>query len=73
MPAEPAPVDQPEHPLHALTTSELRDYRARLESALACCRPRCLHMGRQQSLLMKRQRSVSLYPRPAAPGAGACP
>jgi hypothetical protein len=35
MPAEPAPVDQPEHPLHALTTSELRDYRARLESALA--------------------------------------
>jgi hypothetical protein len=38
-----------------------------------CCRPRCLHMVRQQSLLMKRQRSVSLYPRPAAPGAGAFP
>jgi len=38
-----------------------------------CCRPRCLHMVRQQSLLMKRQRSVSLNPRPAAPGAGACP
>ena len=35
MPAEPAPVDQPKHPLHALTTFELRDYRARLESALA--------------------------------------
>ena len=35
MPAEPAAIDQPKHPLHALTTSELRDYRARLESALA--------------------------------------
>jgi len=35
MPAEPAPVDQPKHPLHALATFELRDYRARLESALA--------------------------------------
>ena len=35
MPAEPAPVDQPEHPVHALTTSELRNYRARPESALA--------------------------------------
>lgn len=34
MPAEPAVVDQPKHPLHALTTFELRDYRARLESAL---------------------------------------
>ena len=28
-----------------------------------CCRPRCLHMIRQQSLLMKRQRSVSLNPK----------
>jgi hypothetical protein len=35
MPAEPAAIDQPKHPLHALTTSELRDYRKRLESALA--------------------------------------
>lgn len=35
MPAEPAPVDPPRHPLHALTTAELRGYRARLESALA--------------------------------------
>jgi hypothetical protein len=35
MPAEPAAVNQPKHPLHALTTFELRDYRARLESALA--------------------------------------
>lgn len=35
MPAEPAAVDQPKHPLHALTTFELRDYRARLERALA--------------------------------------
>jgi hypothetical protein len=35
MPAEPAAVESPKHPLHALTTFELRDYRARLESALA--------------------------------------
>jgi hypothetical protein len=28
-------VDQPAHPLHALTTFELRDYRRRLESAIA--------------------------------------
>ena len=35
MPAEPAAVDQPKHPLHALTTFELRDYRSRLERALA--------------------------------------
>jgi hypothetical protein len=34
MPAEPAAVNPPKHPLYALTTSELRDYRARLESAL---------------------------------------
>jgi hypothetical protein len=28
-------VDQPEYPLHALTTFELRDYRRQLESAVA--------------------------------------
>jgi hypothetical protein len=38
-----------------------------------CCRPRCLHMVRQQFLLMKRQRSVSLNPKAGSPGAGACP
>jgi hypothetical protein len=35
MPAEPAPVDQPKHPLPCLTTYELRDYRRDLESAIA--------------------------------------
>jgi hypothetical protein len=34
-PAEPAAVDQPKHPLPQLTTFELRDYRHRLESAIA--------------------------------------
>jgi hypothetical protein len=34
MPAEPVPVDQPKHPLPALTTYELRDYRRQLESAI---------------------------------------
>jgi hypothetical protein len=28
-------VERPKHPLHALTTFELRDYRRQLESALA--------------------------------------
>jgi hypothetical protein len=35
MPAEPETVDQPKHPLHAMTTFELRDYRRELESAIA--------------------------------------
>ncbi|MGD0064430.1 MAG: hypothetical protein ABSB76_13435 [Streptosporangiaceae bacterium] len=29
------PVDEPKHPLHALTTYELRDYRRQLENAIA--------------------------------------
>lgn len=35
MPAEPVTVETPSHPLHALTTFELRDYRRELESAIA--------------------------------------
>lgn len=40
MPATAAPeqtptVDQPEHPLHAMTTFELRGYRRQLENAIA--------------------------------------
>ena len=35
MPAEPVTVDQPKHPLHAMTTFELRDYRHQLEDAIA--------------------------------------
>ena len=36
--SEQAPgVDQPKHPLHALTTFELRDYRRQLDSAIAFC------------------------------------
>jgi hypothetical protein len=35
MPIEPVTVEQPEHPLHALTTYELAYYRRRLENALA--------------------------------------
>jgi hypothetical protein len=34
MPAETA-IAEPEHPLHAMTTYELRDYRRQLESAIA--------------------------------------
>ena len=32
---EPVTVDPPKHPLHALTTYELRDYRRDLEAAIA--------------------------------------
>jgi hypothetical protein len=35
MPTEPVTVEQPEHPLHALTTYELTYYRRRLENAIA--------------------------------------
>jgi hypothetical protein len=35
MAAEPVTVDQPSHPLPALTSSELRDYRRQLEQAIA--------------------------------------
>jgi hypothetical protein len=35
MPAEPVTVDQPKHPLDAMTTFELRDYRSQLEGAIA--------------------------------------
>jgi hypothetical protein len=33
--AAQAPVDKPKHPLFALTTYELRDYRRQLENAIA--------------------------------------
>jgi hypothetical protein len=35
MPAEHVTIDQPKHPLPALTTYELRDHRRDLESAIA--------------------------------------
>lgn len=35
MPAEPVNVEQPKHPLDALTTFELRDFRRDLERAIA--------------------------------------
>ena len=34
-PQQPRIVEQPKHPLHALTTFEVRDYRRELESAIA--------------------------------------
>jgi hypothetical protein len=39
MPAEPLPIHQPKHPLHALTTYELRDYRRDLENSLKTITP----------------------------------
>ena len=35
MTGEPAAVEPPQHPLHQLTTFELRDYRRELERAIA--------------------------------------
>jgi len=34
-PADPPAVEQPQHPMHALTTFELRDYRHQLERSIA--------------------------------------
>ena len=39
MPAEPLPIHQPKHPLHALTTYEVRDYRHDLENAIETIAP----------------------------------
>jgi hypothetical protein len=39
MPAEPATVEQPKHPIPALTTYELRDYRRDLERAIKSIAP----------------------------------
>ena len=39
MPAEPVTITQPQHPLHALTTYELRDYRRQLEQAIKAIAP----------------------------------
>ncbi len=39
MPAEPLPIHQPKHPLHALTTYELRDYRRDLENTIKTITP----------------------------------
>jgi hypothetical protein len=35
MATDPVTVEQPEHPLHAMTTFELRDHRRQLEIAIA--------------------------------------
>jgi len=35
MSTEPTTIEQPKHPLHAMTTFELREYRRQLESAIA--------------------------------------
>jgi hypothetical protein len=42
MPAEPPAVDPPPHPLHALTTYEIRDYRRLLEQAIRGVAPDAL-------------------------------
>ena len=39
MPAEPVPVTPPKHPLPALTSYELRDYRRLLEHAIKTIAP----------------------------------
>ena len=35
MTTDPVTVERPKHPLHALTTFELKDYRRQLEKAIA--------------------------------------
>jgi hypothetical protein len=39
MPAEPATVDSPKHPIYALTTGEISRYRRELERAIAGIAP----------------------------------
>ena len=51
MPAEPAPVPPPAHPLPALTTFELAGYRRDLERALAGLPPDAPARGHLQGRL----------------------
>jgi hypothetical protein len=39
MPAEPAAVEQPKHPIHALTSYEIARYRRELEHAIGGISP----------------------------------
>jgi hypothetical protein len=45
----PTTVDEPRHPLHAMTTYELREYRRQLENAIA-------FLGRQDPVPPARDR-----------------
>ena len=58
MPADPVTVELPKHPLHALATFELKEYRRQLESAIAffdrqdpLCQDQVRHQG--QPLLVE--------------------
>ena len=46
-------VDQPKHPLHAMTTFELRDYRRQLESAIAFLEAKNPGLGKRDALQAK--------------------
>jgi hypothetical protein len=49
MPTDPAAVEQPKHPMHALTTYELRDYRRQLERAIKGIAPDAPGASRSQA------------------------
>ena len=53
-------VDQPEHPLHALTTYELAYYRRRLENAIA-------YLGKQEPAPAIRTDMQAALARPGSP------
>jgi hypothetical protein len=58
MPTEPAPVGPPKHPLHALTTYELRDRRRELEHAIKGIAPEApvqAHLRRQLEAVLAEQ------------------
>jgi hypothetical protein len=65
MTAGPEPVDPPAHPLPALTTYELRDYRRQLEHALAAipghAPARDVLQGRLAEILAEQDSRARLY------------
>jgi hypothetical protein len=63
MQTEPAAVDQPKHPIHALTTYELKDYRRELERAIKGISPgpvQATLRRRLDEVLAEQQDRVSL-------------
>jgi hypothetical protein len=58
------PADEPKHPLHALTTYELRDYRRQLENAIADQRHAAMmtaHNDHHRRIVQLAPRELDLY------------
>jgi hypothetical protein len=70
MPSEPANPGQPKHPMHALTTYELRNYRCELEDALQALADRATDREQLQQRLadvLTEQHARTQFQQPGQP------